>query len=136
MLETIKLVGGIAGLATAAFTIWDRWARGRPLAWVTAKKFGASSYQYIRIKNPGPADLFIRRVRTRPPIYSIAKDHKLEAIAATAADVDVHVLLAAGETHDLVLIPGSPESRARRRRVSFYIHWRKTSSRVGCGRSP
>jgi hypothetical protein len=40
MLEALKLVGAIAGLLTTAFVIWDRWARGRPLAWVTAKKLG------------------------------------------------------------------------------------------------
>src|SRR4051812_28652177 len=28
VLETVKLVGGIAGLLTTVFVIWDRWARG------------------------------------------------------------------------------------------------------------
>ena len=33
MLETITLVGALVGLATGAFTVWDRWVvRGRPLA--------------------------------------------------------------------------------------------------------
>jgi len=59
MLEAIKLVGAIAGLLTARFVIWDRWARGRPLAWVTGKKLGVNPYEYVRIKNPGPADVFI-----------------------------------------------------------------------------
>jgi hypothetical protein len=36
MLEVIKLVGAIVGLATGIFTIWDRWVRGRLLAWVSA----------------------------------------------------------------------------------------------------
>lgn len=135
--EAIKLFGGLAGLVSAAFLIWDRWARGRPLAWVTAKEYWASRYQYIRIQNPGPADLFIRKVRAYPPIYSFAKDHKAESIAAATIGVDVHVLLAAGETHDLVLIPRDIETPdipvfvprdPDSRRVSFYIHWRKTSS--------
>jgi hypothetical protein len=42
MLEAIKLVGALVGLATGIFTAWDRWARGRPLAWVTAKKLGVN----------------------------------------------------------------------------------------------
>ena len=76
MLEAVKLVGAIAGLLTTAFVVWDRWARGRPLAWVTAKKFGASRYEYIRIQNPGPADVFVLAVRAYPSkVYSIAKDH-------------------------------------------------------------
>jgi hypothetical protein len=37
---------------------------------------GANPYKYIRIKNPGPADVFILAVRTYPSkVYSIAKDH-------------------------------------------------------------
>jgi hypothetical protein len=182
-LETIKILGGLAGLVSAGFLVWDRWARGRPLAWVTARKFGASRYSYIRIQNPGPADLFIRKVRAYPPIYGFAKDHWLDSIAAATVDADVHVLLAAGETHEVVLVPKEtsetsdvprnpetsdvpripetsdvprdpetpnvpgdpetpgvprdpetsdvprdPETPARPRRVSFYIHWRKTSS--------
>jgi hypothetical protein len=63
MVEAIKLIGAIVGLVTGIFTAWDRWARGRPLAWVTAKKLGVNPYKYIRIKNPGPADVFIRGVR-------------------------------------------------------------------------
>jgi SMODS and SLOG-associating 2TM effector domain 1 len=47
MLEAIKLVGAIVGLVTGIFTAWDRWARGRPLAWVTAKKLGVNAYKYI-----------------------------------------------------------------------------------------
>jgi hypothetical protein len=57
MLEAIKFVGGLAGLLTTAFVIWDRWARGRPLAWVTAKKFGANSFKYIRIQKFRPRGL-------------------------------------------------------------------------------
>jgi hypothetical protein len=76
MLETIKFVGAIVGLVTGIFTAWDRWARGRPLAWVTAKKLGVNPYKYIRIKNPGPSDVFILAVSVYPSrTYHIAKDH-------------------------------------------------------------
>src|SRR5262249_59301643 len=72
VLEAITVVGAIVGLATGLFTVWDRWARGRPLAWATAEKFGANPLEYIRIKNPGHGDLFIRGVRAYPPtIYGV-----------------------------------------------------------------
>ena len=75
MLEAIKLVGGIAGLVTTAFVIWDRWARGRPLAWVDAtKRFTGNPEEYIRIKNPGYGNVFIRKVRVEPlNIYGVAR---------------------------------------------------------------
>jgi len=47
MLEPITVVGGIVGLLTGLFTVWDRWARGRPLAWVTATKRFAGTPRHI-----------------------------------------------------------------------------------------
>jgi hypothetical protein len=132
MLETIKTIGAYAGLVTAAFVVWDRWARGRPLAWVTATKFGAAPYEYIRVKNPGPGAVFIWRVDVHPPIYGIAKDHSAQAIAGTLVDGDVHVLLEPGQAHDLVIIDRRNQLEVPKdappQRVYMFIHWRKTSS--------
>jgi hypothetical protein len=132
MLEAIKLIGAIAGLLTTAFVVWDRWARGRPLAWVTAKKLGVNPYKYIRIKNPGPADVFILAVRAYPPkVYSIAKDHSTKAIVGAASfNLDVNVVLWQGEVRDLPIIDVSkPDQRnVADQSVRFVIYWRKTSS--------
>jgi hypothetical protein len=140
MLEAIKLVGAIAGLLTTAFVIWDRWARGRPLAWVTAKKLGANPYEYIRIKNPGPADVFILAVRAYPSkIYAIAKDHSPGSVMRTQVNIDVNVLLPQGEIWDLPIVklpkpveepkdqPNVAEA-PQDQPVRFVIYWRKTSS--------
>src|SRR5262245_12298875 len=116
MLEAIKLIGAIVGLATGAFTVWDRWARGRPLAWVTAKKLGVNPFKYIRIKNPGPADVFILAVRAYPPeVYAVSKDHSSDAIAGAASfNVDVNVVLWQGEERDLPIWEVSkPDQRKR-----------------------
>jgi hypothetical protein len=132
MLETIKTIGAYAGLVTAAFVVWDRWARGRPLAWVTAKKFGANSFKYIRLQNPGPADVFIMGVRADPPIYGIARDHSEKAIAEAVVEIDVNVLLWQGETYDLPIFelpkPVDAPKDARPQPVRFVIYWYKTSS--------
>jgi hypothetical protein len=136
MLEWFKLAGAFVAFVIALFTLGDRWTRGRPLAWVTAKKYGASRYQYIRIQNPGPADLFIRKVRTSPPIYSIARNHSAEEIVEATVDIDAHVLLAAGETHDLVLIPRTPRKHPPVPGVSRSTSIGVRPARVGCGRSP
>jgi hypothetical protein len=140
MLEAIKLVGAIAGLLTTAFVIWDRWARGRPLAWVTAKKLGLNPFKYIRIKNPGPADVFIRGVRAYPSrTYHIAKDHSARAILEATFNIDVNVLLGQGEVCDLPIIePSKPVEEPKDQHgvaevqqdqpVRFVIYWRKTSS--------
>src|SRR5262245_51330675 len=129
MLETIKLVGAIVGLATGVFTVWDRWVRGRPLAWVTAKQAGANAFTYIRIENPGPADVFIVGVRAHPPIYRVARDHREEAIGDAMDNVDVNVLLRQGEVYDLPIFqyPDRPKE-ASSQSVRLAVSWRKTSS--------
>jgi len=101
MLEAITLIGAIVGLATGVFTVWDRWVRGRPLAWltVTIRTGGTPADPGIRIKNPGPTDLLIQGVRPHPAdIYGVAKDHSIKA-TMTALDADVNLLLRPGQEH-------------------------------------
>src|SRR5262249_389053 len=128
MLEAFKLAGAIVAFVTALFTVWDRWARGRPLAWVTAEKFGANPLECIRLRNPGYGDVFVLRVRPYPRVYDVAKDRSVRAaITDTALKSDVRVLLKQSEKWDLPIFPklptGSPSCR-----VFFLVSWRKTSS--------
>jgi hypothetical protein len=135
MFETIKTIGSFAGLATLAFTIWDRWVRGRPLAWLTAtKRFGILA-EYICIINPGRSDLFIREVsvypRTARVLYGVAKDHSEKAVLSTLYSTDVNALLRSGDEKYLPIIRlpkilDAPPKDAPW--VCFVINWRKTSS--------
>jgi hypothetical protein len=134
MLEIFQLMGAIVAFAAGAFLVWDRWARGRPLVVPTIKLAGVNPYKYIRIKNPGPGDVFVLGVRAYPPgIYGIAKDHSTDAILqATTPKIygvaDLQVLLPPGEKCDLPIIDLRKNEDAPSRRVRFVISWRKTSS--------
>jgi hypothetical protein len=130
LVEAIKLVGGIAGLLTTAFVIGDRWARGRPLAWVTATKFGANPLEYIRIQNPGPVGVFIKSVRAYPQgTYGIAKNRSPGAMIKAQINIDVNVLLGPSEICDLPILPlRDPSEAAKDQPVRFLVYWRKTSS--------
>jgi hypothetical protein len=134
--EDFKLAGAIVAFAVGAFTIWDRWVRGRPLAWVTAKKFGANAFKCIRIKNPWHGDVFIKGVRALPAgVYGIARDHSNDAILqATAPQLfgraGLHVLLRRDGEYDLPIfyLPKPVDMAEKNRLVCFLIFWRKTSS--------
>src|SRR5262249_9290959 len=130
MLEAFKLAGAIVAFVNALFTVWDRWARGRPLAWVTAEKPVATAHRYIRVQNPGPMGVFIKGARAYPrAIYGVAKGHSHRATVEAAARIDVNVLLGPGEKHDLVIIDRRDQSTgAPSRWVLFLIYWRKTST--------
>jgi hypothetical protein len=129
MLEIIKTLGSFAGLATFAFTVWDRCVRGRPQVDVAAKKYGANSFKCIRLQNPGPADLFIVRVHTDPSIYVVAANDSFEAVEAALAGDDVNVLLRQGETCELPVVePVDLPKDAPSQQVCFTIYWYKTNS--------
>ena len=131
MLETIKTIGSLAGLVSVAFLIWDRCLRGRPLAGVTAKKTGAHSFTYLRISNPGPAEVFILGVRARPPIYRIAREQSDQALEEVLGngDAEINLLLRQGEVHDLpIFFNEDTKDEDAPQQVRFLIHWRKASS--------
>jgi hypothetical protein len=136
LVETLTLVGSVVGLATGIFTVWDRWVRGRPLAWVTAERVIAGKFEAaVCIKNPGPGDVLIQEVRVypkTPQIYGVAKDHSLRGITSSLSGTDVNVLLRPDEERLLPIIelpkdldkPLDTSSRW----VCFLIYWCKTSS--------
>lgn len=128
--ECFTLAGAIVAFLIAVFTLWDRWARGRPLAWVTAEKNVVTAHRYIRVQNPGPVGVFIKGARPHPStIYGIAKGHLPRDTAEAAARIDVNVLLRPGETHDLLINDRRDQSKdAPSRWVLFLIYWRKTST--------
>jgi hypothetical protein len=123
MIETIKLVGRVAGLLTAAFTAWDRLVRGRPLAYIVVKGKG-DPYFYLRVINVGRVRIVIIRVKTSGA--KLAKDHELESIVRGTMGGAPTALLDPGESRDFVLMKG--EVTQKDRPIWFRISWRRTSS--------
>jgi hypothetical protein len=75
--EGIKLLGGIAGLGTAAFTIYDRLARGRPLVIVEQRTFIDRPTERLQIRILNTADehgILIRHIVPSPEVWKIARD--------------------------------------------------------------
>jgi hypothetical protein len=139
MLEGFTLAGAIVAFVTGLFTVWDRWARGRPLAWVTKQTLRGVPFRFIRIKNPGPGDVFVRGVRAYGGGYGV---FKTQSVGDLAFKPDVHVLLRRDAEHDVPLKPmtltppiisaitGNSAAQMPRmsRRICFVVSWRKTSS--------
>jgi hypothetical protein len=70
--ELIKLVGGIAGLLTAAFTIYDRAIRTKPVVNLVAVKewSGLRGTIFLKIKNPAAQDIINYEARRRRIVYT------------------------------------------------------------------
>ena len=68
LFEWIKSVGALAGLASAAFLIWDRLKRDRPHASLGSKARDVE----LRIENHGDADILIESIKLTPSSFHVA----------------------------------------------------------------
>jgi hypothetical protein len=71
----------MAGLAVAAFTIFDRFARGRPRLSVIVSKDERS----LRVSNDAVHDIAILNWSVHPPTYAVAETATVSAAARAAA---------------------------------------------------
>lgn len=100
--ELLKLLGGIAGLATAAFTIYDRAIRSRPIANLNADApelwLGVPATVYLQIKNPTDRDLIIEEISTsREPSLRVGTDMSTSGIIWSVMGVKHLSVIPAGE---------------------------------------
>jgi hypothetical protein len=100
LMNALTTIGSLVGLLTGLFTVWDRWARWRPIADTVAKTKDGGPY--IRIKNAGPADIVIQRIKSRPSAVKVAKGNSIDAIADAAAGYLEPTVITPQETRDFL----------------------------------
>jgi hypothetical protein len=67
LLEAIKLIGGMLGIATAAFIVFDRVSRNKPIFALHAKpRVAGDNYLFLRVKNVLDEDVVIENWRIEP----------------------------------------------------------------------
>ncbi len=68
--------GAFVGLLTGIFTLWDRLARGRPIACLAP---GADNV-VLRISNPGDYSIFILSTELTPNVYFLSRGKDIRTI--------------------------------------------------------
>jgi hypothetical protein len=61
--------GAFVGLLTGIFTLWDRLARGRPIACLAFGQMDAVPVPLLRISNPGDYSIFILSASITPNVF-------------------------------------------------------------------
>lgn len=69
IIEGVKFVGGVGGLASSAFLIYDRVFRNQPLAFLVPADFKTN----LRITNVAPETIIIDKIDIDPPVLKVAK---------------------------------------------------------------
>jgi hypothetical protein len=129
---TFTEIGALIGAMTGAFTVFDRFALGRPL--VTLKRGQHTQTRHLSCVNSSKQDLLITEIRTWPASRGVRVSYSdsLEAIHDAITAENPPILLAAGETRDLPLFlsDGAMLDRDRTDFAPFVtvMSWRKTRS--------
>ena len=123
MVEDIKLLGSIVGLMTGVFVLFDRWIRGRPLAWIGRSRVRGHLSLYVR--NIAPIDILITRISVSDS-FKIAKDDTIRGIASAMSSEDFTEVIAPEEVREFPLLR-YPEGQDEKR-IHVKISWRKSDS--------
>lgn len=99
LVESIKLVGGIAGLGTAAFTIFDRMVKYRPIVSLTAAAhpYDDQGVPYLKLTNRSDREIVVDSVEV-PEGTALHFHDDLMSIIERQLGVTHARLLAPGET--------------------------------------
>ena len=74
MLSVFTTIGAFVGLLTGIFTFWDRYAKGRPIAFLIFKKDGDRVSPRLCVSNPGDYSIFIRSTKIVPGVFFLRRD--------------------------------------------------------------
>jgi hypothetical protein len=121
LLEGIKLIGGILGIATAAFIVFDRLLRGRPIFALHAKpRVPGDNYLFLRVKNLLDEDVVIENWRINPPLVGLSTDVSVRAIAgAVCGQIPAAILPPLGELKlNLIILDASTDKKDETIKIS------------------
>ena len=128
-IEGVKLIGGIGGLLSAAFLLYDRIFRWRPLVYLHPEDFQVK----LRIVNVARETIIIDKIKT-PPMIAVIWDSDLRAAAAViepSVREEVNesrpLVIGPSEERSVGLMPGfNAVSPAPEARLSIRCDWRNT----------
>jgi len=125
----LQAIGSALGALSAAFLVYDRVVRGRPIfALHVEPGLAASSenYLHVRIVNGLDEALVVENFSIAPPIVGLAEDHGIRAItAAQIQNVRTLVLPPRGEATYMLVILGAATDRDSER-IVISAEWRTT----------
>lgn len=129
LVEGIKLVGGVAGLGTAGFTIYDRLLKSRPIMSICAAESFGQGQAYLRIKNRSDFDIVLTAVETDSAARVIFYEDT-RSIVENVLGIEQHRALAPGETAHLeITLPYEFREEMERLAadLNFYVRWHRAA---------
>jgi hypothetical protein len=127
LLAVFTFVGALAGLLTGIFTLWDRYARGRPIACVA---FGPKDV-LLRISNPGDYSIFILSAETIPDVFFLSSGTSIRSIIRDQLSDITYCPIEPKGTVEFVIadrFKGDKKLSLTDQSVCFRVIWRRGST--------
>jgi len=112
-LESVKLIGAVLAIATAAFIVFDRVFRGRPIFALHAKvRVPGDNDLFLRVKNVLDEDVVIENWDVSPELVGLSTDQSMLAIVKAAiGNIPTAILSPLGELKLTLIILGTATGR-------------------------
>jgi hypothetical protein len=129
--EVLKTIGSFAGLLSAAFLIYDRFAKGRPVASLTISQENKRPSPRIRVSNPGSFDVAVLSTSVEPNVYLLAENEGAEGNLRASFGQIPNFMLKPGQEKELRIVPRFENNLPldlKPQDVTFRIYWRRGNS--------
>src|SRR5216683_1098393 len=126
---TYTEIGAAVGFLTGVYTLFDRFMKGRPIAYLVASGPATNTILSLRVKNVGQQDLVLRRLLSIPRFYEIAKNDSPLGIIEAQFGSFMTVLPPGGQMDFPVFRSKSGRARAVEswEPCAFVISWRRAT---------
>jgi len=113
VVEFIKIAGGIAGLASATFLIYDRLVRDRPIYAIHAKQGPPGNNPlFLRIHNALDEDIVVENWHIVPPLVGLSTDNSIRGmVGAVIGEMPRAILPPRGALNLVLVILGVATNR-------------------------
>jgi hypothetical protein len=130
--ELLKTIGALSGLATALFTLFDRFLRFQPLVSVTAQLGLTSSNAtpLLRIRNVAPFDILVEKIEIEPTLIGLSQQQTIRAMVDVLTGDRITVLLGPSDEQLLyiILLDPSPRHLDASTRIKITVWWRRSET--------
>jgi hypothetical protein len=127
--ELLTWLGSMAGLLSGAFLLYDRFAKGRPIASLTVKDDqGPRDLVCIRVTNIGDYDIAVIDASVSPKIYFLTEDMEARTLIEGALGHRPSFMLKPRQEKELRIAPHFKDAvplEAQDKNVTFRISWRR-----------
>jgi hypothetical protein len=129
-IQTISFIGGLIGIATGIFVLFDRVLGNRPLAYIVLNGNRHNPLHYVRVKNVGAIDVIVFDIKASPRSFEISKDHSVRGLAGAISDKPSFAILPPGAEQDFPFFrnPKRVGEKDYAGRIRLLVYWRKSSS--------